>query len=60
MNKYLHIVASVGLLFTLNYDAWNHELKKKIKDAVCSEIDTQHIMLCEVHTEFLNIKLGGT
>jgi len=22
-------VASVGFLFTLNYDAWNHELKKK-------------------------------
>ena len=27
MNKYLHTVASVGYLFTLNYDAWNHELK---------------------------------
>ena len=27
MNKYLHTVASVGFLFTLNYDAWNHELK---------------------------------
>ena len=29
MNKYLHTVASVGFLFTLNYDARNHELKKK-------------------------------
>ena len=28
MNKYLHTVASVGFLFTLNYDARNHELKK--------------------------------
>ena len=27
MNKYLHTVASVGFLFTLNYDAQNHELK---------------------------------
>ena len=31
MNKYLHTVASVGFLFTLNYDARNHELKKKDK-----------------------------
>jgi len=30
VNKYLHTVASVGFLFTLNYDAWNHELKTKI------------------------------
>jgi len=29
MNKYLHTVAAVGFLFTLNYDARNHELKKK-------------------------------
>jgi len=28
VHKYLHTVASVGFLFTLNYDAWNHELKK--------------------------------
>jgi len=28
MNKYLHTVASVGFLFTLNCDARNHELKK--------------------------------
>jgi len=27
LNKYLHTVASVGYLFTLNYDARNHELK---------------------------------
>jgi len=27
MNKYIHTVASVGFLFTLNYDARNHELK---------------------------------
>jgi len=27
VNKYLHTVASVGFLFTLNYDARNHELK---------------------------------
>jgi len=27
VNKYLHTVASVGVLFTLNYDAQNHELK---------------------------------
>ena len=27
MNKYLHTVASVGFLFTFNYDARNHELK---------------------------------
>jgi len=28
VNTYLHTVASVGFLFTLNYDARNHELKK--------------------------------
>jgi len=28
VNKYLHTVASVGFLFTLNYDAQNHALKK--------------------------------
>jgi len=28
VNKYLHTVASVGFLFTFNYDARNHELKK--------------------------------
>jgi len=27
VNKYLHTVASVGFLFTLNYDEWNNELK---------------------------------
>jgi len=27
VNIYLHTVASVGFLFTLNYDARNHELK---------------------------------
>jgi len=27
VNKYLHTVTSVGFLFTLNYDARNHELK---------------------------------
>jgi len=27
VNKYPHTVASVGFLFTLNYDARNHELK---------------------------------
>ena len=27
VNKYLHTVASVGILFTLNYNARNHELK---------------------------------
>jgi len=29
VNKYLHTVASFGFLLTLNYDARNHELKKK-------------------------------
>jgi len=29
VKKYLHTVVSVGFLFTLNYDARNHELKKK-------------------------------
>jgi len=29
VNKYLHTVAFVGFLFTMNYDARNHELKKK-------------------------------
>ena len=32
MNKYLHTVASVGFLFTLNYDARNHELKILLTD----------------------------
>ena len=31
MNKYLHTVASVGFLFTLNYDARNHELKENVE-----------------------------
>jgi len=31
VNKYLHTVASVGFLFTLNYDAQNHELKRTFK-----------------------------
>jgi len=31
VNKYLHTVASVGLSFTLNYDARNHELKIYVK-----------------------------
>jgi len=29
VNKYLHTVSSVGFLCTLNYDARNHELKKR-------------------------------
>ena len=33
VNKYLRTVASVGFLFTLNYDARNHELK------ICCVID---------------------
>jgi len=32
VDKYLHTVASVGSLFTLNYDARNHEIKKKLLD----------------------------
>jgi len=31
VNKYLHTVASVGFLFTLNYDARNHKLKRANK-----------------------------
>ena len=34
MNKYLHTVASVGFLFTSNYDARNHELKICLLDVV--------------------------
>jgi len=34
VNKHLHTVASVGFLFTLNYDARNHELKKKAQNLV--------------------------
>ena len=30
VNKYLLTVASVGILFTFNHDARNHELKKKL------------------------------
>ena len=30
VNKYLHTVASGWVLLTLNYDARNHELKKKL------------------------------
>jgi len=30
VNKYLHTVASVGFLFTFNYEARNHELKERI------------------------------
>jgi len=29
VNKYLHTVASVGFLFTLNYDARNHERERE-------------------------------
>jgi len=35
VNKYLHTVASVGFLLTLNYDARNHELKKNDNNNKC-------------------------
>jgi len=34
VNKYMHIVASVGFLFTLNYDEQNHELNIYIYSSV--------------------------
>ena len=43
VNKYLHTVGSVGFLFTFNYDARNHELKKKIR---CFDSHDRHISLC--------------
>jgi len=36
VNKYLHTVASVGFLFTLNYDARNRELKVKVISVLVS------------------------
>ena len=41
VNKYLHTVASVGFLLTLNYDARNHEPK-----ICCSCLGGIVVILC--------------
>jgi len=54
VNKYLHTVASVGFLFTLNYDARNHELKKNQLHVTCfiiSLFNVQHVS--DVNTSIL-------
>ena len=38
MNKYLHTAASGWILFTLNYDARNHELKNASETWTLTEI----------------------
>ena len=43
MNKYLHTVASVGFLFTLNYDARSHEIKKNGRFLLTSTLNTEVI-----------------
>ena len=48
MNKYLHTVAFVGFLFTLKYDALNHELK------ICGNICYPFRILKQLH----DIKYG--
>jgi len=42
VNKYLHNVASVGFLFTLNYDARNHKLK------ILSFLDSNMVKKCKI------------
>jgi len=43
VNKYLHTVASVGFLVTLNYDTLNHELKMcgylSVVGVVCFQVE---------------------
>jgi len=48
VNKYQHTVASVGFLFTLNYDAWNHELKKKTEEIIWTEEERSNVRMGKV------------
>jgi len=43
----------------LGYKKTNQLVMCKVKVAVCSEIYIQHIIQCQHHVEFLNVKLGG-
>jgi len=62
VNKYLHTVASVGFLFTLNYDARNHELKNKLRwfeshdrrISLCAYLKSNSLqMMMNIKTEIL-------
>jgi len=64
VNKHLHTVASVGFLFTLNYDAQNHELKKKQRSCSLASIynlrpyvlkftDAMNLPPCITYTRFI-------
>jgi len=49
VNIYLHTVASVGFLFTLNYDARNHKLKTSrivIKIHEANKLEHTSVMIC--------------
>jgi len=50
VNKYLHTVASVGFLFTLNYDARNHELKIFAFTFICQPVNFGDSLKISVNT----------
>ena len=43
----------------LGYKKTNQLMMYKVKVALCSDIYIQHIIKCQYHVEFLNVKLGG-
>jgi len=53
-----HCVLPVNTLH-LGYKKTNQLMMYKVKVALCSEIYIQHIIQCQHHAEFLNVKLGG-
>jgi len=50
VNKYLHTVSSVGFLFTLNYDARNHEIKIFSFTFICQPVNFGGCLKISVHT----------
>ena len=50
VNKYLHTVASVGFLFTLNFDARNHEIKIFAFTFICQPVNFGGCLKISVHT----------
>jgi len=68
VNKYLHTVASIGFLFTLNYDARNHELKtslyvvnehKKCKCLTCVYVYSLQAITAVPNTRILSSNTNG-
>ena len=50
VNKYLHTVASVGFLFTLNYDERNHEIKIFSFTFICQPVNFGGCLKISVNT----------